>query len=81
MEPARQGQKKDIKTTDGQMNRTREGGGGQWKLLRENAKAFLNVTLRMIPDSVNQMFSPPLPGRSHDPPPWPYIGASRSLLR
>ena len=36
------------------MSRTRER-GSLWKLFRENAKALLNVTFGMIPDSVDQM--------------------------
>ena len=39
------------------MNRTRKGGGGLWKLFRENTQTFLNVTFGMIPDSVYQMLA------------------------
>ena len=41
---------KEIKTGDGQMSRMR-------KLVRDNTKTFLDVTFRMILDSVNQMLS------------------------
>ena len=37
------------------MNRTRK--GGMWKLFRDNSKTFLNVTLGMIPDSVDEMLA------------------------
>ena len=43
---------KEIQTGDGQMNRTRKGGGGLWKLFRENTKTFLNVTFGMIPAGI-----------------------------
>ena len=48
---------KEIETGDGQMNRTRKGGGGLWNLFRENDKTFLNVTFGMILDSVEQMLA------------------------
>ena len=47
---------KVIETGDGQIHRTRKG-GGLWKLFRENTKTFLNVTFGMLLASVNQLLA------------------------